>query len=103
MSMSLLLADAAQHVVYLAGVSGDGTNNGAITNIANRVLGGATVVIVAIFGVKAAMTFAKGQGGAEGHKALMHTGGQFVIAEGLVFAAWSIARIGMSVFGGAAG
>lgn len=100
MSLALALHDTAQHVVYLAGVSGDGTKNGAITTMVNRILGAVSVAVVAVFAIRAVLSFAKGKGGAEGHKELMHIGGQFVITEGLVFAAWAIARIGAQVFGG---
>lgn len=97
-----MLADAAQHVVYLAGVSGDGTNNGALTTMANKALGAASVVNVIGFAVKASLEFFKGKG-AEGHKSLIHTAGLFAFVEGCIFAAWGLARIGIQVFGGAVG
>lgn len=100
MSMTLAVAEAAQNIVYLAGVSGDGTSNGAITSLVNRVLGAVSVAAVAIFAVRAGMTFAKAKG-AEGHKDLMHIGGQFVVVMILIFGAWALARIGASLAGGA--
>lgn len=100
MSMTLTLADAVQNVVYLAGVSGDGTSNGAVSGLVNRVLGAVSVAAVAIFAVRAGMTFAKSQG-ADGHKQLMHVGFQFVIVMVLIFGAWALARIGSSLAGGA--
>lgn len=98
MSMSLALADTAQNVMYLAGVSGDGTNNGAVTAIVNRVVGFISIVAVGIFALRAGMTFAKSKG-AEGHKELFHVGGQFVLVMVLIFGAWAIARIAMSLTG----
>lgn len=100
MSMSLAIAEAAQsaaqNVVYLAGVGGDGTNNGAVTAIVNRAVGFVSVVLVAVFAIRALLAFAKSKG-AEGYKELFAVGGQFAIVMVLVLGAWGIARVAASM------
>ena len=100
MSTSHAIMDAVQNITYLAGTSGDGTSNGAIKSLVNRVISAASVVAVAVFGIRALLTFVKSKG-AEGHKELLHVGGQFVLVMILIFGAWAIARIAMSLSGGA--
>lgn len=96
MSMSLAIAEAAQNIVYLAGVGGDGTNNGAVTAIVNRAVGFVSVALVAVFAVRALLAFSKSKG-AEGYKALFDIGGQFAIVMVLVLGAWGIARVAASM------
>lgn len=96
MSMTLAIADTAQHVLYLAGVGGDGTSSGAVTAIVNRVIGFISVAAVAVFAVRAGLSFAKSKG-AEGHKELFHIGGQFILVMVFIFSAWAIARLAGSL------
>lgn len=107
----------ADTTAYLAGVSGDGTSNGALSHYVNKLLAAATVALVAVFAVLAAMgggktkgdgRFAAGGGrhGADAsgkYKALLDLGFRFAMVEGMVIAAWGLARIGVFLVTGAVG
>lgn len=110
---------AAEHVAYLAGLSGDGTSNGSLAHLANKCLAAVTVCVVVIFGIKTifAMSGGKakgdgrfvaggGRGGwstTEAYKNLVDAAAGFMITEGIVFAAWALVRLGAAVATGATG
>ena len=102
MSTSLMLADAVNHITYLAGTSGDGTSNNSLRNLVNKVSQAAFVIGIAIFAVKAIGIFMKGKG-AESHKEMVHLAALFALIEGGVVAAWAIARIAVNLAQGAFG
>ncbi|MDD4865815.1 MAG: hypothetical protein PHQ28_01395 [Mycobacterium sp.] len=81
--------------------SGDGTSNGSILKIVNRVCLAAGVIGVAVFAV-AALRVQMEKDAAGKTKKLMEEAKVFGIFEGFVAVAWTLASLAANVFGGAA-
>lgn len=96
----------AQGVTVLADISGDGTSNGAIVGIVNRVCQAAAVVTVALFVISLVTLMMShsgvsgGGGGAANKRQIMHVTGVFIFIEGLIATAFVIANYGQQIVQG---
>lgn len=101
MSLEMIMTETAIHVSNVAGQLGGDGANGAIGSLVNNIMGAISFIVVAIFTVRALMSFAKSDKGAQGHKDLAHIGGQFVLVMALIAGAWGLVAIAQRLAGGA--
>lgn len=107
---------SADNVQYLAGLSGDGTSNGALLSLVQKVMlwvavsaAGAYVVFLLIIylgskgGGNGAGPGGGGGGGAAKSKSMLWETVSFIVIEGLCAIVWTVIEFAQNAAGGAAG
>lgn len=89
-------------VRILADISGDGTSNGAIMKIVQRVIMAVMVIGGAAFAVHALRVQMEKDGGGGKTKKLMEEAKSFLLFEGLLGVIWVGAELAQNIAGGAA-
>ena len=96
----------------ITGLSGDGTNSGAIIAIVNRVIAAAAIVVAGFFAWKMIIHYMAGTAGGAAPadkfggsktKGALSEATAFMVVEGLLAAIWVLVNLGQQIVGGATG
>ena len=101
--------------MLVTGLSGDGTNSGAIISIVNRVIAAAAIIVAGFFAWKMITHYmadmAKPENpaakaapfGGSKTKGALSEATAFMVVEGLLAAIWVLVNLGQQIVGGATG